>query len=146
MINKRILTRLLALRRSLAAADGERDGSFSAVFHAFLDLTEDPAFIQGSKATKDPVVKAALESLAMQLSGDDSAPLQHVRMLRIAEAGMVHGGFFIGSMMGSFFFFEKEEQGLLAVHRGGGMMLYSRLTMAKVPPGAVPVPGPKGPQ
>jgi hypothetical protein len=144
MIDKRTLARLAALRQSLASADGEHDGSFSAVFHAFLDIADEPALLRDSKPTKSPLVKGALERLAGELAGDAPAQLQNVRMLHVREAGLVHGGFFVGPRMGSFFFFEKEEQGLLAVHQGGALMLYSRITLTKLPPGAVPVQGPDG--
>jgi len=146
MLNPRTLTRLATLRADLGAAEGDRDGSFSRVFHAFLDVAEDPAVLRASKPAKAPLVKGALERLVAHLTGGEAAALQQVRMLRIADAGLVHGGFFVGATMGSFFFFEKDEQGLVAVHEGGGRMLYSRLTMARVPPGSVPVKGPDGPQ
>jgi hypothetical protein len=143
MLDKRTLTRLNTLRVALAEAARDDDGGFSRVFHDFLDAAEDPAMMRAGKATKAPLVKAALEQLAGSI---DAGPLQNVRMLRIADAGLVHGGFFVGATMGSFFFFEKEEQGLVAIHQGGGLMLYSRLTMTRLPPGTMPVKGPKGPQ
>jgi hypothetical protein len=146
MIDKRTLTKLAALREALAAADGERDGSFSRVFSSFLDLADEPALLRGSKPAKSPLVKGALERLAGQLVDDASARIQNVRMLRFAEGGLLHGGFFVGASMGSFFFFEKEEQGLLAVHQGGAMMLYTRVTMTRLPPGTMPAPRPEGTQ
>jgi hypothetical protein len=146
MLDARTLGRIETLRRSLATADRDRDGGFSTVFEAFLDIAEDPAFFRASKKAESPLVQGALERAASQVAGGGANALQDVRMLGVAEAGLLHGGFFVAGSVGSFFFFEKEEQGLLAIHRGGALMLYGRITMTRVPEGTVVVPGPKGVQ
>lgn len=144
--DKRILTRLAALRQSMASAGGDDDGSFATVFSAFLDIAEDPALLDSSKPTNDSLVNAAIESSVRSFTGDDAMGIQPLRMLRYAGAGFLHGGFFAGSMLGTFFFFEADRQGILAMHGGGALTHFTRVTLTEIPAGAMPVPGPKGKQ
>jgi hypothetical protein len=144
--DQRTLTKLAALREAMASAESDQDDSFAQVFSAFLDIAEEPALLDASKPTKSPVVKAALESSVRSFTGDDEASIQALRMLRYGGEGFLHGGFFAGSILGTFFYFEKNHQGILALHQGGSMTHFTRVTVTEVPPGAVPVRGPKGKQ
>ena len=146
MSDKRILDRLEALRQSLANADGHERGSFARVFHAFFDIAEDPALMAESKPGKSEDIRAMLERAAQRLTGDEATTVRDLRTLRCASAGMVHGGFFAGKLLGTFFYFEGDEQGLVAFNDGTPMTSFLRLTLTKLPEGTFPVPGPGGVQ
>jgi hypothetical protein len=145
MMDKHTATSIAALREALISADSEHDGSFAAVFSTFLDITERCGLIAASKPAKDPMIKATLEPPVRALLGDD-ATVQQLRMLRCAGAGLLHGGFFVGSAIGTFFYFEKDQQGMLALYRGGAMTHFARITLSELPAGTMPVRGPKGKQ
>lgn len=146
MPDQRLLTKLVTLQKTLSSAGGDDSGSFAAAFHAFLDITEDRAFMAASKPAKDAMLKAALESPIRSLVGDESTELQHLRMLRVAAASFLHGGFYVGSSIGSFFYFEKPKQGLMALHGGGAMTHFTRITMTELPQGTMLMQRPKGKQ
>jgi hypothetical protein len=146
MESKRILAQLEALRRSLADADGSERGSFSRVFHAFFDIADDPGLMEASKAFQSEDIRAMLERAAQRLRGQGTTTVTNLRALRCAGAGMVHGGFFAGTLLGTFFYFEREEQGLVAFNDGTPLTNFLRITLAKVPEGSFPVPGPDGVQ
>jgi hypothetical protein len=139
----RLLTTLEALRKAMKGADSARDKSFSEVFYGFLDATEDPALIHASKPAKDEALRQAIETCARKVAGDPTTALQALQMLRIDDAGFLHGAFRAGPLMGSFFYFEKDRQGLLAFTRLDGMTHYTRITMTEIPEGTVFVPKPK---
>jgi hypothetical protein len=146
MTDQRILTKLATLQKTLSSAGGQDSGSFSAAFHAFLDITEDRALMVASKPAKDAALKVALESPIRTLFDDESIELQQLRMLRVAAAGFLHGGFFVGSSVGSFFYFEKPQQGLMALHGRGSMTHFMRITMTELPRGTVMMRKPEGKQ
>lgn len=146
MESKRILAQLEALRRSLAGADGGESGSFSRVFHAFFDIADDPGLMDASKGFESEAIRAMLERAARRITGHGTATVTNLRALRCAGAGMVHGGFFAGTLLGTFFYFEREEQGLVALNDGTPLTNFLRITMTKVPEGSFPVPGPDGMQ
>jgi hypothetical protein len=141
-----MLSQIEALREAMTTADGEREGSFAEVFSAFLDIAEEPALLNASKPVKDGLVRSMLEAASRKLTGNDTAVIERPHLLRVAGAGMVHGGFFTGRFLGTFFWFEKEQQGLLAFYGGGDMTHLIRLTMTELPEGAVLVQGPEGKQ
>jgi hypothetical protein len=142
MTSQSLLTQLDALRKTTLDADGRRQGSFSELFHAFLDIADDPALLNASKPTKDATLKGAIEACARQLTGNSAMNIQQVQMLRIDKAGFIHGSFFAGASIGSFFYFEKDRQGLVAYDKGGGVTLFSRISLVELPKGSVPVQGP----
>jgi hypothetical protein len=146
MASKRILAQLEALRRSLAGADGSENGSFSRVFHAFFDIADDPGLMEASQPFQSEDIRAMLERAAQRLRGQGSTTVTSVRALRCADARMVHGGFFAGTLLGTFFYFEQEEQGLVAFNDGTALTNFLRITLTKVPEGSYPVPGPDGVQ
>jgi hypothetical protein len=146
MTDKRLVIRLAELRRALAMADGQEDGSFARLFNEFLDMTESTSLLDQCKPVKGGTMRPVLEMLIRKARGDDSIQLHALHALRYPASGFLHGGFFAGGMMGSFFYFEKDLQGLLALYRGGAMMDLARITMTALPPGSVFVPGPKEPQ
>lgn len=139
MTTQYILSQLDALRKSTLSTDGTRQGSFSLLFHSFLDIAEDPDLLKASKPTKDKTIKGAIESCARNITGDSALIIQGLRMLRIDSASFIHGSFFAGASVGSFFYFEKERQGLVAFNQGGGVMRFTRLTLLDLPEGAFPV-------
>lgn len=143
---KRTLGAIEALRKTLTSADGADEGSFARAFNAFLDAAEDPAFMEAGDVAKDARIEAAIEATARQISGDPKTAVERLGIMRIPEAGFLHGSFLAAGKMGSFFFFEREEQGLLAFTSFGGMTHFTRITMTVVPQGAVPVRGPRGQQ
>lgn len=144
MTSKRVLNQLDSLRKSLAGAGGKEEGSFSRVFNAFLDAAGDLVLLRAGNPTDSPHMKTYLEACARQLTGDDTTSVQGLRMLRIKDAGFIHGGFVAGPYMGSFFFFEKDQQGLVAFSRFGAESYFSRITLTPLPQGTMPVPRPKG--
>jgi hypothetical protein len=152
IISKRILQQIEALRKELAGADRHDQGSFARVFHAFFDATGEPDFmkvskpVKASKVTDGVEIKDVLELIARRLTGDDNATIQALRLFRIGDAGFLHGGFVAGAFLGTFFYFEQDQQGLVAFNEGGEMTYFSRITLAELPAGAVPVPGPEGVQ
>jgi hypothetical protein len=142
MTTQYILSQLDALRKSTLGTDGTRQGSFSVLFHSFLDIAEDPDLLKASKPTKDKTIKGAIESCARNITGDNALSIQGLRMLRIDSVGFIHGSFFAGASVGTFFYFEKERQGLVAFAQGGGVTRFTRLTLVDLPAGAFPVSAP----
>jgi hypothetical protein len=142
MTTQYILSQLDALRKATLSTDGSRQGSFSVLFHSFLDIAEDPDLLKASKPTKDKTIKGAIESCARNITGDNALGIQGLRMLRIDSAGFIHGSFFAGTSVGTFFYFEKERQGLVAFNQGGGATRFTRLTLLDLPEGAFPISAP----
>lgn len=145
-MSKRVFTQIEALRKATAEADGKDERSFGQVFSSFLDIAGERTLFSISKAAQEPDIRQVLEVLARQVTGDDKTTLRGVRMLRLPEAGFVHGGFFADAYMGTFFFFEKEQQGLVAFTQGTARTYLSRITLTDLPEGMIMSPGPKGPQ
>lgn len=142
MTSKSILTQLDALQKATLSTDGKQQGSFAVLFDAFLDIAEDPAFLKAGKPTKDKTIKGAIEMCARSATGNNALIVQGLRMLRIGSAGFLHGSFFADASTGSFFYFEKARQGLIALARNGGLILFTRMTMLEFPESTLPVPGP----
>jgi hypothetical protein len=142
MTTQYILSQLDSLRKATLSTDGSRQGSFSVLFHSFLDIAEDPDLLQASKPSKDKTIKGAIESCARNIMGDNALGIQGLRMLRIDRAGFIHGSFFAGASVGTFFYFEKERQGLVAFNQGGGVTRFTRLTLVALPEGTFPVSAP----
>lgn len=127
----------------MSVADSKRDRSFSEVFSAFLDATDDPELSRESRPAEDEALMRAIEACARRLTKDDATRVEGLQMLRIASSGFLHGIFYAGPFMGSFFYFEKDQQGLLAFSRFGGATFYTRITMTTLPNDAVFVPRPR---
>jgi hypothetical protein len=144
MADKDLLSRISALRTFLVSADGGEQGSFAEVFSAFLDITEGTNLFRESKPTRDAVVAATLQRVAREAVDDDSATLERLAMVSFRPAGIVHGGFAVSGLMGTFFFFPKEGMGLLALNGGGPLTQYCRITSTELPPGTVPMRRPTG--
>lgn len=145
-MSNRVLTQIEALRKATADADGNDERSFGQVFSSFLDIAGERILFSISRAAQAPDVQQVLEVLARQVTGNDRTNLRGVRMLRLAEAGFLHGGFFAEDYMGTFFFFEKEQQGLVAFTQGTARTYLSRVTLTDLPEGMIMSPGPEGPQ
>jgi hypothetical protein len=142
MTSKYILNQLDALQKATLNTDGTRQGSFSVLFHSFLDIAEDPDLLKAGKPTKDKTLKAAIEACTRDATGNNALSIQGLRMLRIDSAGFIHGSFFTGSSVGTFFYFEQARQGLVALVRSGGLILFSRVSVVDLPEGAFPAPAP----
>jgi hypothetical protein len=145
-MSKRVLTQIEALRTAMAGADGGDDGSFGQVFNAFLDIAGERTLFNLSEPAKATDIQGILEVAARQLTRDETTDIQGLRLLRIAQAGFLHGGFVAGGYMGTFFYFEKDQQGLVAFTRGMVKTYISRITLTDLPEGAFFSPAPKGPQ
>jgi hypothetical protein len=109
-----------ALREQLAAAKHAERGSFARVQARFLDLTEDPAFFDASRAVASPEIEAIVHAAVATIfprTGDAALP---IAIHRYGETGFYHGAFFTPEGIGAFFWFDDHGQGLVSVERLDG--------------------------
>ena len=143
--NQRMLDRIDALRRTLAEARGDEQGSFNRVFHEFFDLADDHALLDQSEPAKDPEIRAAIERAACKLTGDPKTTLQGFQAIEYPGSGLLHGGFRAGRFLGTFFYFAQEKQGLVAFNEGA-MTNFLRITVTSLPQGTTLMKKPPGVQ
>jgi hypothetical protein len=143
--NQRMLDRIDALRRALAEARGDEEGSFNRVFHGFFDIVDDPALLNDSEPAKDPEIREAIERAAGKLTGDAATTLQSFRAMEYPGSGFSHGGFRAGRFLGTFFYFGQEKQGLVAFN-AGAMTNLLRITVTTLPEGTTLMKKPPGVQ
>jgi hypothetical protein len=146
MKNQRLLDRIDALKRALAEAPGDEEGSFNRVFHEFFDIADDPALLHDSEPAKDPEIREAIERAARKLTGDPKATLQGFQAIEYPGSGLRHGGFRAGRFLGTFFYFAQEKQGLVAFNAGGEMTNFLRITVTPLPEGTTLMKKPPGVQ
>jgi hypothetical protein len=109
-----------ALREMLVNAKHGERGSFARVQARFLDITEDPAFFDASRAVASPeietIVHAAVASIFSH-AGDATLP---IAIHRYGDSCFYHGAFFTPEGIGAFFWFDDPGQGLVSVERLDG--------------------------
>ena len=142
--DRRLLDRIDALRRALAEAPGDEEGSFNRVFLMFFDITDDPMLMDRSQPTKDPEIREAIERSARKLTGDATTVLEGFRAIELPGSGLLHGGFRAGRFLGTFFYFAPEKQGLVAFNGGGPMTNFLRITVTTLPEGTTLMRKPPG--
>jgi hypothetical protein len=129
--------------RALRAALG-REEDLGKVFGRFMDLTEMLGFIELGALGIAPGLRAVLDMTAARLPGALDTQLSNLAPTWIAEHKLTHGSCLVGNRLAAFFFFEDLQGGMMAVHEGGGMMRFARLTLAAVPAGSCVCPRPAG--
>lgn len=140
----KLVNQITKLRAMLRAADLQDPDSFSNVFHAFFDISENAALMDVSDMIDDPIIRAMIESISRQHARDPALAVSMLLMLRHAPTRMVHGSCLATKFVGTFFYFEDDQQGLVTFNDGTPMTHYYRITAAMLPPGSMPTRKPPG--
>lgn len=139
-----LVKQIATLQTSLRSADPQDPNSFSNVFHAFFDISENSELMDMSELLEDPVVRAMIESIARQHARDPALAMTMFQMLRHGPTRLIHGSCFSTRFVATFFYFEEDQQGLVAFNDGTPMTHYYRLTATVLPPGSMPMRRPPG--
>ena len=112
---------------------------FSEIFHYFFDhFGENVAFIDASVPTPpedNEMLLQLLAHIAKAVFKTNTARLDRLSLLKIAEYDFVHGGFVINGRMGTALYCEDAQKGLLALApaKPGGETQFIRFSAEMLP-------------
>lgn len=141
LTERAILQDIAALKTALTHAPHDpqtQQGGFDQVAHQFLDLARSPLFHEMSEATHGEDVVSLLLIVARRATHRNNVELRERKLLRVPQAGFVHGGGWCEGGMMMAFYFEDARLGLAMWSRPGGQTLLARLTAMPVSPGEIP--------
>jgi hypothetical protein len=129
------LAKLVTLKEKLQHTD-----QFDTVWKFFLDhFGENPAFMAMGEPTEQPFLEAVFAAVGQQLLGRQ-VKVHHVRLIRLAQEGFIHGGALLDSKMANVLYFEDVQAGMLAVvwSMAPGEMKYARFSGRQLRPRGEP--------
>ncbi|BDC49304.1 hypothetical protein F183_A16200 [Bryobacterales bacterium F-183] len=113
------------LKRRFATAT-----DFGAFWDYFVDAwASRPGFMDMGAPAYVEDMESLIQQVANQMTGSDPARVANTRLIKIPEAGLVHGSCLVDGNLSVVIYFEDLEMGLFVLLRNSGKTSYARFTL-----------------